>query len=316
MGEQAEARQINAAELTIVIPAYNEADSLPQVLPELLQLCEQNNFQLILVNDGSKDKTREVLQTFESQPCLKVLHHKLNRGYGGALKTGLSCVETPYAVTIDADGQHYFEDIFRLLHEMKQQDADLVIGSRKGHNPSGWFRELGKSIIRTTARIMMPVPIYDLNSGFKLYRTDLVKNYLQLCPDTMAFSDVITLIFVSQRHLVLEIPIQVRTRIAGKSTISIRTAVDTLFEILNITLLFKPLNIFLPISILAVLFGLGWGIPIMAAGRGVSVGSMLAIVTGLIFFFLGLVAEQLASIRREISLTKARLESDQAKQKE
>jgi hypothetical protein len=117
----------------------------------------------------------------------------------------------------------------------------------------------------------------------------------------MAFSDVITLLFVNQRHLVLEFPISVQKRIGGSSSISMHTAFETVIEILGLVMLINPLRIFLPLSIICILVGLLWGIPIILAGRGVSVGSMLAIVLGTLFFFLGLIASQLASIRLHLA---------------
>lgn len=145
----------------------------------------------------------------------------------------------------------------------------------------------------------MPLPIHDLNSGFKLYRTELARRYITVCPDTMAFSDVITLVFLSEKNLVLEHPIRVSPRKHGQSTINTFTAFETVMQVLNITLMFNPLSVFLPISVLCILAGLGWGIPIVLLGRGVSVGAMLAIVTGLLFFVLGLLASQLSAIRME-----------------
>lgn len=145
----------------------------------------------------------------------------------------------------------------------------------------------------------MPLPVTDLNSGFKLYRTELAKRYITVCPDSMAFSDVITLVFLSERNLVLEHPICISPRKLGQSTINIFTAFETVMQVLNIALMFNPLRVFLPVSIFCFIAGLGWGIPIVLLGRGVSVGAMLAIVTGLIFFVLGLLASQLSAIRME-----------------
>ncbi len=145
----------------------------------------------------------------------------------------------------------------------------------------------------------MPLPITDLNSGFKLYRTKLAQRYIKICPNSMAFSDIITLIFLNERNLVLEHPIQIQTRQGGKSTITTFTAFETVVEILNIVLLFNPLRVFLPLSIFCILVGFGWGLPIIIMGRGVSVGAMLSIVSGLIFFVGGLIASQLSAIRME-----------------
>jgi hypothetical protein len=115
----------------------------------------------------------------------------------------------------------------------------------------------------------------------------------------MAFSDVITLVFLSEHNLVLEHPIQVSPRQAGQSMINTFTAFETVIQVLNIALMFNPLKLFLPISALCMLAGFGWGIPFVLLGRGVSVGAMLAVVTGLLFFVLGLLASQLSAIRME-----------------
>ena len=229
---------------------------------------------------------------------MTILHHKVNQGYGGAIKTGIYNSDTAYAVTIDADGQHSLEDLDKLYNFAIQEDADLVVGNRRGSKDASAYRALGKQVIRTFANILMPIPIQDLNSGLKLFRTELAKKYIKICPDTMSFSDVITLVFIKKRNLVLEHEITIKQRLAGKSTINTYTAIETIIEILNIAVLFNPLRIFIPIAILCILFGLGWGITILAlVGRGVSVGAMLAIVTGLIFFVLGLLANQISSLR-------------------
>ncbi len=297
-------------ELTVVIPIYNEAESLPHFLPGLIKTCKDRKWQLILVNDGSRDDSAKILAKFEEEPLVRVLHHKLNRGYGGALKTGLSSARTRYVVTMDGDGQHQASDIEAIHRYAIEKDADMLIGSRSEMEHVNLYREFGKWLIRNFTRILVPLPVHDLNSGFKLYRTDLVNRYLHLCPDAMAFSDVITLLFLNQGHLVLEFPISVKKRIAGSSSIGTHTAFQTIIEILNIAMLINPLRIFLPLSIFCISVGLLWGIPIILAGRGVSVGSMLAIVLGALFFFLGLLASQLASIRLHLAIKNGNKESE------
>ena len=283
--------------LSVVVPIYNEAFSLPNLLGELIPYCRQRNWELILVNDGSSDETSAILKQYGEFPGISILHHKLNRGYGGALKTGLLEADTPYSLTIDADGQHELNDIDSLLKVALENEADMVVGNRGKSVHSGLYRNIGKWIIRRFAALLMPIHVSDLNSGFKIYNTKLVQRYLSICPDSMAFSDVITMIFIKKGHLVLEHPITIRQRAAGKSTINTFTAIQTIMEIINIAMLFNPLRIFLPLSVISIGFGLAWGIPIMLRARGVSVGAMLAIVTGLLCFFFGLIAEQLSAMR-------------------
>ena len=284
--------------LTVVIPVYNEGEILPVIAPALVEFCQARNWNLILVNDGSRDDTRQILDRLDTSSNVRVIHHKVNRGYGGALKTGIHQTTTPYVVTMDGDGQHDPQDVERLLQFAIDRDADLVVGKRDA-GVSNLYRSLGKFLIRNFTKILMPLPITDLNSGFKLYRTELVKRYITVCPDSMAFSDVITLVFLNEGNLVLESPIRISPRHAGQSTINTFTAFETVIQVLNTTVMFNPLRVFLPISIFCILAGLGWGIPIILLGRGVSVGAMLAIVTGLLFFVLGLLASQLSAIRME-----------------
>jgi len=283
--------------LSVVVPIYNEETSLPAVLAEIVPYCQEHNWELILVDDGSTDGTSKILGQLQDVSGLKIIRHKVNKGYGGALKTGIQQVHTSHLVTLDADGQHSVSDVKLIFASSLSNQADLVIGKRGRQAGSGVYRSLGRWLIRTFASLLMPIHVSDLNSGFKLYRTELARKFLRRCPDSMAFSDVITLVFIKKRALVLEHPITINKRAAGRSTITTFTAFQTLMEIINITMLFNPLRIFLPLAGICIGFGFIWGIPIMLQGRGVSVGAMLGIVTGLLFFFIGLIAEQLSSLR-------------------
>jgi glycosyltransferase involved in cell wall biosynthesis len=285
-------------QLTVIIPSFNELENLMVFLPPLIGHCRDNNWKIILVDDGSKDKTTDYLKNFDEDPVISVIRHKLNKGYGAAIKSGISACETEYLITFDADGQHYMEDIDKLCDCLVANDADMVVGSRRGIKSSSHYRNLGKWMIRLVARIMMTVPVHDLNSGMKIYRTDLAKKYLYLTTDTMSFSDVITLVFINNRHLVLEESIGIRERTNGKSTIGLQTAFQTLMEIIHIVILFNPMKIFLPLATVCFIVTLAWGIPLALQGRGVSIGTLLGIVSTLLFFLLGLITEQLSLIRR------------------
>lgn len=286
--------------LTIVIPAYNEEEALSFFMPELVKASKEKNWKVIVVNDGSKDKTLDVLDSHTDNDLIRVINHKLNRGYGGALKTGIKNANTKYVITIDADGQHRIEDISRMLEFMIRKDADMVVGRRQ--NDATNFRAVGKSMIRFFARLMMPLPVFDLNSGMKIYQTALVQKVLHLCPDTMAFSDIITLVMINNRHLVLENPITVNQRTTGESTINIKTAINTVYEILNIVLLFNPMKFFLPVGLILIFIGILWEIPVAIFNKTISVGASLSISVGLIVIVFGLLAEQIAQIRKNQSM--------------
>ncbi|MBK0383278.1 glycosyltransferase family 2 protein [Pedobacter sp. SD-b] len=285
--------------LTVIIPAYNEGKNIPLVMPHIISFCEQQNYKLIVVNDGSKDDSKELLSVYEKHECFKLISHKINRGYGGALKTGVLNCETEYLITIDADGQHVVENIPVLMAKLIEKDAEMVVGSRKGLKSESLLRDIGKRIIRLIIKRLMPIPIYDINSGMKLYKTDLGKKYCKICPNSMAFSDVICLAFINQFHKVIEEPIEIRSRNDGESTITVKTAFHTVYEIFNIVVLFNPIRIFMPIALVSIIAGVVWGIPILLRDKGVSTGASLSILFGVFTFFFGAMAEQLSQIRKK-----------------
>ena len=118
--------------MTIVIPCYNEAENIPVFFPELQKFADANNFQVLAVNDGSRDATADELAKFSGDGRIKVISHKCNRGYGGAIKTGLKAVQTEFAITMDSDGQHRLEDVLKCFKEIKKINTqpEAYIGSK------------------------------------------------------------------------------------------------------------------------------------------------------------------------------------------
>ncbi len=288
-------------DLTLIIPAFNEEDSLPVFLPKVIEFCAQNEAKVIIVNDGSSDKTKDILdESAGKNQLMTVIHHKVNKGYGASIKSGVNAAETRYIISLDADGQHVMEDISQLYRSTISEDADMVVGSRRNQASSSSYRSFGKWIIRGITGLLIKTNVHDLNSGMKLMESELARNYSILCPDDMSYSNIIILIFISQRHKVIERQIKITDRIGGVSTISSRTAFDTVLEIINIIMFFNPMKIFGSISLILLSSGFIWAIPIALQGKGISVGSMMLIVIGVIFFILGLLAEQISLIRKSI----------------
>lgn len=286
--------------LTIVVPVFNEEVSLKILLPSLVNFAAENNYKLIIVNDGSTDSSNSVIESYNANPVLKCIKHKKNKGYGAALKAGIEQTETEYVVTFDADGQHLLTDVSNLMAKITDTDADMVIGSRVDNKGSESVKRFGKFIIRKLSKILIQNEINDLNAGMKMMRTNLAKRYIKICPDTFAFSDVITLVFISEKNIVLEEPIQVVQRQNGKSKITMNTAFETILEIINISVLFNPLRVFLPLTFFFLILGFGWSLKIVLEGKGVSVGGSLLIVLGILCFLIGLVAEQLSFIKKRL----------------
>ena len=231
-------------QLTIVIPCFNEEESISQFFPELLSFAKEHSFLVIVVDDGSSDHSFERLEEIAREhSVLTVLHHKRNRGYGAAIKTGMEEVRTEFAITMDADGQHRLQDVLACFNAIRETDADLIVGARS-NNASGNYRKFGKFLIRAFASSLFYLPVKDLNSGMKCYRMAEARPYLELCPDTMAFSDIILLLMLNDSKKVGEVPIEIMPRNTGKSTIGAATAMVTIAEILNLSVLLRPMTTF------------------------------------------------------------------------
>lgn len=286
------------ANITVVIPAFDESESLSTNLPGWIQHSEIQNWDLIIVDDGSIDNTKAVLENFLSLPRLRILRHPRNRGYGAALKTGISQAATPYVATMDADGQHAIEQIGDLYRELISNRVDMVIGSRPASATRDRYRRLGKAAIRRLTRLLFATDIRDLNSGMRIYKTNVAKEFLSFCPDSMAFSDIIALLHLNTKAQVLEVPVTIRSRTSGRSTINTITAIDTVLEIINIVMWFRPLRVLLPISGLLMFAGGAWALPFLLAGRGLSGVALLLMLSGFQLGVLALLAEQLSTIRR------------------
>lgn len=286
--------------LSVIVPIYNEEKNLPDFLSDAVKYCQDKGYKLVLINDASIDRTADILSEYQNSPNINIINYKVNKGYGASIKAAINNSDTDYCITIDADGQHDIKDIGNLYNKILEKDADMIVGSRKGKKANSIIRNIGKFLIRNTAKLLMPLKIYDINSGMKIYTTDTAKKYLHLYPDTMAFSDIICLVFVHNRYLVLEEPINIKKREKGTSAIGIKDAVRTFYEIINIVTLFSPMRIFLPISLILMLAGLFWGMKFFLQGLGISIGGSLLIISSLIIFLIGLLAEQMSSIRKHI----------------
>lgn len=278
--------------LTIVIPAYNEERIIGQVLRCIKDLKFDFVQEIVVIDDGSTDNTRQISE----EAGVRVICHSENLGYGNAIRSGIRNAHTGYILTMDGDGQHRARDISKLWHSVDRND--MVVGARESRIHGPLWRVPGKWILGRIADYLIRRKIPDLNSGFRIVRRDVALRYLHLLPSGFSASTTLTMVLHSQDHNVAYIPIQVEKR-TGKSTVSIVTSFDTIILILRIASLINPLRIFVPISLFVGLAGILWGVPIVLNGRGVSVGTMLAISTSILLFGIGLLCDQVSQLRME-----------------
>ncbi len=279
--------------VTIVIPAFNEEGGIGDVLTRLAAALPEQVAEIVVVDDGSTDRTAEIAIA----AGVRVIRHPVNRGYGASLKTAIKACTTDYVLTMDADGQHRLEDVAALCVAISGERApDCVIGHRTALLHSRLWRMPGKWALTKLARILTQKEIRDLNSGLRVMRREVVMRYMHLCPSGFSFSTTITVALASRGYLVEFVPIQVEKRV-GKSMVSVSTGFQTILLVLRLASLFNPLRVFLPLAMLFIVFGIGWTVPYMINGQGLTVAAMLSILTGVLLFGLGLVCDQVAQLR-------------------
>jgi glycosyltransferase involved in cell wall biosynthesis len=278
--------------LTVVVPAFNEAGPIAAVVRDIKAALQDLMPEVIVVDDGSTDGTEDAARGAGAH----VVRHARNLGYGAALKTGFRQSSSEYVLTIDADGQHRATNA-RSLWQVRDR-ADMAVGARIQAIHSPLWRMPGKWVLGWMAQYLTRRQIPDLNSGLRLFRREVAHKYLHLCPSGFSFSTTMTLAMLCRGWRVEYVPIEAVKR-DGKSTVSVRTGLETVVLILRLVSLFDPLRVFIPASAIIAGIGLVWGIPFALAGRGVSVGSMLAIVTGVLLFGIGLLCDQVSQLRLE-----------------
>jgi glycosyltransferase involved in cell wall biosynthesis len=288
-----EAQYSNEHNLSIIVPAFNEAESLPGVLESLVSLGQ--NFEIIVVDDGSEDKTSDVAASFP----VKIIRHPYNKGYGASLKTGIRNAKNNLIVFFDADGQHKPEDIKRLLAEADKYD--LIIGARTGRSNQTWLRRPGKFVLGFVANFLTGHKIKDLNSGLRLFHKNVINFFIDMMPNGFSFSTTSTIAAYYFGFSVGYIPIITDRRSGGISSVrQVKHGPETILLILRLITLFEPLKVFLPVSLFLFVAGLiSSFVDIFLNKQGIADTTILFFLSFLIIFFMGLVTDQISSIRKE-----------------
>ena len=157
--------------LSVFLPAFNEEKMLAKITKNVDEILRKTaaDYEIIIINDGSRDKTGEIADKLASQnKKIRVIHHRLNRGYGAAVKSGLYAARFPWVVLIDADGQFDFKEIDKLLKRQKETGADIVAGYYLKRSVS-FIRILGSKVAwESPIFLTTGLKMRDIDCGFKL----------------------------------------------------------------------------------------------------------------------------------------------------
>lgn len=277
--------------VSIVIPAFNEEHGVGPVVRRLRELCSQCGIrnEVIVVDDGSKDATAEAAAAAGA----RVVRHRSNRGYGAALKTGITVAKYNIVAITDADGTYPSETIPLMLAELEQ--ADMVVGARTGNNVRiPWVRRPAKWVLNKLANYVTNSQIPDLNSGLRVFRREMVMQYFHILPDQFSFTTTITLAMRCDKYAISYIPIDYHQR-TGHSKIVPWDAGSFAILILRTAMLFRPLRVFVPV----VLFCLAYGITKMSIDLvrdpNISASALLAFVSALLILLIGMLGDAVAT---------------------
>jgi glycosyltransferase involved in cell wall biosynthesis len=278
------------AEFTsVVIPAYNEAGSIGTLIESLTAAA--NWYEVLVVDDGSTDGTADEAARAGS----RVVRHPYNKGNGAAVKTGIRQASAPFVLILDADGQHQPADALRLVQRLG--DYDLAVGARATATHASWSRRVGNAILNVFASYLAGRHIPDLTSGFRAARRDYLLEFLHLLPNGFSTPTTTTLAFLRAGYSVCFEPIHAAQR-EGLSKIRFgRDGFNFFLILLKVVTIYSPLRLFVPISTAAFLTGVGYAIWTIATQSHVTNSSVLLILLSVVIFLIGLVSEQISSLR-------------------
>jgi len=284
------------SDLTIIIPAFNEEDGIFDTIINLLAVTKPRGWHILIINDGSTDSTAKILSNISE---IEVIHHPYNKGYGASLKTGILNATTELIAFYDADGQHKHEDLVKLYNNLSS--FDMLVGQRGKDSYQEWIRKPGKWILSKTANYLTGQKIPDLNSGLRIVRKGIIEKMLSLFPNGFSFSTTSTIAFMNLGYNIGYYPIKVEKRI-GKSVVKqIKDGSNILLLILRLIVLFNPLKVFLPISFTFIFIGMIYeilaGIVLHPEPPKFIAGAFFFIISGILIFFFGLMADQISAIR-------------------
>jgi glycosyltransferase involved in cell wall biosynthesis len=297
--------EIQNPHVSVVIPLFNEEESLPELHQEITAVFRQTGwtYEILFVDDGSRDGSLAILNGLaEKDPHVRVISFRRNFGKSAALATAFRAVSGDYVITMDADLQDDPKEIPDLIAKL-EEGFDLVSGwKKKRYDPIS--KTMPSKLFNAVTGKLSGIRLHDFNCGLKAYRLDVVKE-IPVYGELHRFLPVLAF---KLGYRIGEIPVQHHARKYGKTKFGASRFVNGFFDLLTVLFISDynraPLHLFGSIGMLCGFLGfvinlylsIGWigGIPI--GNRPLLFLGILLMVIGVQFFSFGLIAEKMVNM--------------------
>lgn len=280
----------------MIVPVFNEKEAIVDTLKRILAV--PLDLEILAVDDSSEDGTSEILDEFAAKnDRVRVFRHPYNMGNGASVKTGMRNSRADALMIVDADGQHPPEDIPRFFEKIKTYN--LVVGQRTTGTDATTFRNFGNWVFNTFSSYVAGCKIPDLTCGMRCLRREIAMEFIDLFPNGFSLPATSTLSVIKAGYSICWIPIKSPQR---KGTSKIRPFKDGskfLLIIVRIAVFFKPLRVFLPVSLFALFLGLVDFILHMIVDNRLHISNFAGLMfqSFLLILLMGLISEQIANLR-------------------
>jgi glycosyltransferase involved in cell wall biosynthesis len=196
-----------AVKLSVIMPVYNERDTLEQIVEQVLATGLAH--EIVMVDDGSTDGTREIMEQWNDHPVIRLIYHEKNMGKGSAVRTGFQAATGEIFLIQDADLEYDPRDYPKLLQPIREGRADVVYGSRFIGGPARkvyfWHRA-GNFFLTMLTNVLYNVDLTDMETCYKCFRADLVRD-IPLRSRRFDFEPEITAKVAKRRYRIYEVAI-------------------------------------------------------------------------------------------------------------
>lgn len=295
--------------LSIIIPAYNEEDAIAGIIERCLHERENivretpvEEVEIIVVNDGSHDKTAEIAGQFKE---ISLISYAKNRGYGAAIKTGFEKARGTIVSFLDADGTCDPRFFSALCNKLLEEEADIVIGSRMTpESKMPTIRRIGNLLYATLINLLGKASITDSASGMRVIKKSSLKKLYPL-PDGLHFTPAMSCRAVLDEGITIaEVPIAYQERKGTSKLNVLQDGIRFLKTIIDIALVYEPLRFFGSLGLVLLLLAFGYGfyplfyymgfkvIPDYMIYRLITIATL--VFTSFTMFTIGIISEQIS----------------------